>query len=499
MRRALVSAFGLALSAVLLTANASSGNGISMRTVRGGCVPVCAGDREPAWSPDGKTIAFIRRTPQDIRLRVARAIYAVPAAGGAVRRVTAPNRQRAPDALAWSPDSTRLAFRTTGGVNYVVPAAGGTPVPIRPPPNAAPSGYFLDSRPVWSPDGRWLAFVRFGADRFAPRWCCQLWIAAADGSSARSLGGAAPAEWLGDPAWSPDGRLAFVTGPRDIGGYPDLSRAEIWVMDADGSGRRKLVAAAPDQRTLNNLSWSSDGSRLSYAREISSYVSLQWVSADGTQSGPVAWFEKDLQARCCWFSPDGTSAVVATPGSDGGMDLLVSRSVLKPRRIANGISAQSRPLLTTASWSPDGLRVAYVSDGECAAVLAIHTVRIDGSDARRLTLPCRISGTPRGDSLRGRPRADALYGRGGNDRIDGAGGADFLQGGFGSDRLSGGAGDDRLYGGPGADRLNAGAGWDAVYSRDEAADVIHCGSGDDTVWADSKDRVARDCELTVRR
>lgn len=71
---------------------------------------------------------------------------------------------------------------------------------------------------------------------------------------------------------------------------------------------------------------------------------------------------------------------------------------------------------------------------------------------------------------------------------------------MGSDATGfGGAGDDRLYGGPGANWLNAGAGWDAIYSRDEAADVIHCGSGNDSVWADSRDRVARDCELTQRR
>jgi hypothetical protein len=70
------------------------------------------------------------------------------------------------------------------------------------------------------------------------------------------------------------------------------------------------------------------------------------------------------------------------------------------------------------------------------------------------------SGTGRADTLVGTNRADVIYGRGGNDKISGRGG------------------NDRIYGGPGAD-------------------TISCGTDTDTVYADSTDKVAKDCEHVI--
>jgi hypothetical protein len=73
----------------------------------------------------------------------------------------------------------------------------------------------------------------------------------------------------------------------------------------------------------------------------------------------------------------------------------------------------------------------------------------------------RIVGTARSDVLRGTAGPDAIYGRAGNDRLYGR------------------SGNDRLYGGPGADRF-------------------FCGRGRDTVHADARDTIARDCEVVKR-
>ena len=75
-------------------------------------------------------------------------------------------------------------------------------------------------------------------------------------------------------------------------------------------------------------------------------------------------------------------------------------------------------------------------------------------------------GGPGNDTLRGTAGADKLYGKGGNDKLFGLAGNDLLVGGSGNDLLTGGPGVDRLL----------------------------CGPGRDTANADSKDKVAKDCE-----
>lgn len=72
-----------------------------------------------------------------------------------------------------------------------------------------------------------------------------------------------------------------------------------------------------------------------------------------------------------------------------------------------------------------------------------------------------IRGTAQVDLLRGTARADVIYGLGGNDKIFGY------------------AGNDKIYPGPGTD-------------------TIACGAGLDKVFADSKDKAARDCEVVTR-
>jgi hypothetical protein len=77
-----------------------------------------------------------------------------------------------------------------------------------------------------------------------------------------------------------------------------------------------------------------------------------------------------------------------------------------------------------------------------------------------------IVGTPHNDVLRGTAAADVINGKGGNDTISGL------------------AGNDRLIGGPGNDTIRGGPG----------ADAISCGPGKDTVYADTSDTIAGDCE-----
>jgi len=105
-----------------------------------------------------------------------------------------------------------------------------------------------------------------------------------------------------------------------------------------------------------------------------------------------------------------------------------------------------------------------------------------------------IAGGARGDRLTGNDRRNRLFGGGGRDRLSGLGGSDTLEGGDAADRLDGGTGGDLLVGGAGLDLFRAGDGNDRLNSRDGRRDGVECGAGTDSVTADRRDRVDRDCE-----
>lgn len=95
-------------------------------------------------------------------------------------------------------------------------------------------------------------------------------------------------------------------------------------------------------------------------------------------------------------------------------------------------------------------------------------------------LALNISGTRGNDTLRGTAKADKINGKAGNDRIFGVAGNDTLIGGPGRDRVDGGPGDDRLV------------------IRDGVRDTAACGTGRDTVIADTADAVGANCENILR-
>jgi Ca2+-binding RTX toxin-like protein len=114
--------------------------------------------------------------------------------------------------------------------------------------------------------------------------------------------------------------------------------------------------------------------------------------------------------------------------------------------------------------------------------------------------PARVAGAG-GDDRLGATRfvGDVvLLGEAGADRLAGNVGNDSLLGGSGNDQLLGAEGNDRLDGGGGRDRMSGGRGRDRVLARDGFSDTISCGSGRDTVSADARDRVSRDCERVSR-
>ena len=113
-----------------------------------------------------------------------------------------------------------------------------------------------ESELALSPDGRRIAYRRSEHQRF------QIWVMNVDGSDQRRL--TSGGDWEFGPQWSPDGRrLAYQVW--DYSGCTPTSGSgcavpDVWTVDADGSGQRKVLDNAFQPR------WSPDGSKLLFQR-----------------------------------------------------------------------------------------------------------------------------------------------------------------------------------------------------------------------------------------
>ena len=202
-------------------------NGIWTMPVSGGSPKQLTFEQEddyPQWSPDGRRIAFRRLRQHDFEL------WIVEADGKQARRLAPVPITYLWSTLAWSPDGRRLAFADDDDHLQVVDVESGTLSTVAPEMNAA------YAQPAWSPDATQLAFE--GSHRWG----------GPDGTYVVHL--ASGALWRildsGDysaPSWSPDGsRLAVSVND------------ELWLVRADGTGKRRLVFAG-NRSSIEDAQW----------------------------------------------------------------------------------------------------------------------------------------------------------------------------------------------------------------------------------------------------
>jgi TolB protein len=235
-----------------------------------------------------------------------------------------------------------------------------------------------------SPDGGRIAFVR-GVSYGSVPPSSDIWIMDADGSSQRKLV-ADPGAAEYRPSFSPDGRHVLYTRHADGVGLAQ----SLWVASVDGSEAPRLL--------LGNATyghWSADGRKIAYVGDPAGNAQIWVARADGSRAKPVTT-EGGVAPQ---WSPDGRRIVFTSFRNGKGEIWLVNGDGSGERQLE---AAEVPGKAGFATWSPDGRRIAFAStrhtpcpkEGSDLCPQRIYTIGSDGTDLRMIPSDALTDHTP---------------------------------------------------------------------------------------------------------
>jgi len=247
----------------------SSGGSIVTVNADGTQATTLTSGLDPAWSPDGKQIAFTRWSePQQ-------GVYVMDADGGNMRLIYQINGAKNP---IWSPDGTKIAFTSVYKQERRQPRFGDGPATV--------TDYWRISVVDVATGQKTDVMLDGDQQAFTPSW-------RRDGlfvyKGARGLFATTETGWPtaltsnplhASPAWSPDGtKIVFMIEQHD--------HWDIAVINGDGGGLAYLTSTSPviGTRPVNNVAptWSPDGSMIAFLSDRDGDWRVYVMNANGSQ------------------------------------------------------------------------------------------------------------------------------------------------------------------------------------------------------------------------
>jgi serine/threonine protein kinase/Tol biopolymer transport system component len=337
----------------------------------GGRVPLPAGppadDTQPAYSPDGKQIAF--RSKRD-----GGGIFLMDAMGGAIRKLT--NLGYNP---SWSPDGREIAVSTEAAID---PGARYSQsqiflVDVVTKKARQLLGVSDGVQPSWSPHGQRIAYWGLAQ----PEAQRAIWTVSKEGGP--------PVEVVNDrfynwsPAWSPDGKFLYFASDR--GGSMNLWRVGIDERSGSVQGVPQVITTNSEWSALPSLS--RDGRLLLYATNKNrSFIEVVQLDPERGQAlgPPLLVYQGARAIYTCSISPDGGWLALGSSAPQEDL-LLVRRDGGEVRQLTNDPERDRAP-----RWSPDGSRILFYSNR--SGKYEAWTIRPDGSDLTQVTsLPEKVA------------------------------------------------------------------------------------------------------------
>lgn len=177
-----------------------------------------------------------------------------------------------------------------------------------------------------------------------------------------------PEVWESQPAWSPDGaQIVFV-------GCSECTEPDLYVMDADGSDRRRLTSGPAME---SNPAWAPDGVHIAFERG-GQRTSAIWVLSlvDG---GEVRLTDEEGLSGSPSWSPDGTRLAIHSGTTQVSQIVVMDADGTNPEILTDPSLFAGSP-----TWAPDGSVIAFSTLDTARGESWIYTVSPSGSDARRI-------------------------------------------------------------------------------------------------------------------